>query len=67
MLADRIDISIAGEFTCPTKSLAIFIHNQDIDFKSNQTLKLLDDCKTIEDVHSLRNSYPNIVPPILNS
>lgn len=49
------------------KSLAVFVHNQDIDYKTNELLKRLDDCTDIADLHQLRNHYPQLVPPILES
>ena len=64
MLFDRLKISRAGEFTCPVKSLAIFVHNQDIDYKSNELLKLLDDCREYEDVVNLQQMHSDIIPPI---
>lgn len=66
MIFDRVKISRDGNFTCPVKSLAIFAHNQDIDFRQNETLKKLNDCKEISDVFELRRCYPDIIPPILN-
>ena len=37
-----------SHFTCPVKSVAIFAHNEDIDIKTNEVVKMFENCKTIE-------------------
>ncbi|CDW86045.1 UNKNOWN [Stylonychia lemnae] len=61
-LIDQIKINLPQNFTCPAKTLAVFVHNQDIDYFENETVKLLDNCITIKDLIELRNKYPDIIP-----
>ena len=52
-MAGQVLISRYGAFTCPMKSVIIFVHNLDIDYEGNELLKLFDDCKDLDDVHRL--------------
>ncbi len=53
--------------TCPVRTLAIFVHNRDIDYEHNELLRLFDDCKEAEDVFRIARQFPDLIPPILPS
>ena len=65
LLIDQIKISRKGEYTCPVKSLAVFVHNQDIQ-ENDKVLSLLDDIKELDQVLALPSRYPDFIPPICN-
>ena len=53
ILADRVMISRVGDFTCPLKTVAIFVHNCEItgsQYESLEPLKLMMNCTTIPQV-----------------
>lgn len=64
LLFDQFKVARQKNFTCPVKSLAIFVHNQDVDYLNNDLLKLLNDCQTLQDVHHLRYMNQDLIPPI---
>lgn len=66
-LFDRFKIKRPGEnFSCPIKTLVIFAHNQDIDIKQDETLKLFNNCKTIEQVEKIQKNNSSIIPQFKN-
>jgi hypothetical protein len=67
LLFDRLIINRTGEVTCPVRSLAVFAHNQDIEYDSvsGEVLRLLDDCTSEEEVIALRDRYPDLIPPVI--
>lgn len=69
LLADSVNIDRSGDFSCPVKSVAIFVHNRDISYSSieAEVLRLMNDCTTIDDVHRLARVNSDIIPPISSS
>ena len=66
-LFDRFKIKRPSEnFSCPIKTLVIFAHNQDIDIKQDETLKLFNNCKTIEQVEKIQKNNSSIIPQFKN-
>ena len=53
LLADTIEISRRGSFTCPVNTVAVFVHNRDEVLEESEVLRLFEDCKELQDVQRL--------------
>lgn len=67
LLFDKILIERPKMFTCPLKSIVVFAHNQDIDIKESEMLRIFNNCKNVEDVHALKDEYSDLLPPVYES
>ena len=55
IIAERVMISRVGDFTCPLKTDAIFVHNCEISgsqYESLESLKSMMNCTTIPQIES---------------
>ena len=66
VLIERIEIDLRGKWTCPAHCLAIYAHNEDLDYEQifddqeNNVFNVLDDCTSLEELQ--KRAKLNLLP-----